>query len=666
MNAILRKTRDAIRRWPVAAALAAVIAIGVASQGDNAGAQADALDMTTSISYTLRPDEGALRVSWDVAVVNNDPGTSSTGEGGVVRFYEGFSLPVLSGAKNVSATSSAGTPLTVALSPVDGAPIDVADVTLADPFYFGQTVSLKLTYDVAEARKPSLLVTPAYVFVPIVALGDTATITVTMPPGAPWASELVAAECAQDQSTFNCSGSDDIYLAGLAEMSRPDLTVTTTVDVPLKGKTVNLSIKRFQGEEAFALHVKDLAINALPVIEELYGVPYSGPPDVRMEERGHVITLGYEGLAECGETFCSISVTPVADDYTVLHELAHLWSEHYSKRWLQEGFAEFIAKEAAGRLAGGLVSGPPPERSAASVELQLDDWGGITPGASLIGPERDLESAGYYRSERFMVLLQAEVGLDALKRANAAIATSGNAADSRRFMDALEAVGGGNRDALFLEWVFPSSIGPTLRDRRQARDRFTAVVTRAAAEELSNTVTLRIQRDLDAWRFEDAQGRLDEAEELLADYDDTKRDLEALRTNVARAGLSVGPPIEEDLVAWHFQAAAEKVAKAKVALATYEEAREKVDAKRDPWVEFGLLGSDPGASVRDAEAAFNAGDYDRATEAAQDAIDAVDDAQARAARRVLMVAGGAAAFAMLVLLGVWYTRIRDRRAGRFS
>ena len=663
---ILRKTKGPILRWSLAAAIALLLAGMAASQsGGSARAQADALDMTSNINYALRPDEGTLRVSWDVTVVNNDPGTSSNGQDGVIRFYEGFSLPVLSGAKNLSA-SSGGTPLKVSVSPIEGAPIELADVTLAGPFFYGQTVSLTLTYDIAEARRPSLLVTPAYVFVPIVALGDSSTVTVSMPPGAPWVSELVAAECTQDQSKLTCAGSDDVYVAGLAEMSRPDLTGTVTVVVPLKARTINLSIKHFQGEEAFAQHVKDLAINALPVIEDLYGTPFNGPTELRIEERGKVATLGYEGLAECGELFCDISVTPIADDYTILHELGHLWSGIYSERWLQEGFAEFIAKEAAGRLAGGLVSGSPPERTPAAVELQLDDWGGIIPGASLVGPERDIETTGYYRAERFLVLLQAEAGLDVLKKANAAIAATGNPADSRRFMDTLEAVGGGNKDALFQEWVFPSSMGPTLADRRLARDRFSGVAARAAEGKLSDTVTALVLQDLDSWRFEDAQGRLDEAEELLADYDEMKGDLGALRSSAKAAGLTIGPPIEEDLKEWHFNEAADKVAKAAVALAAYEAAKAKVDAPRNPWERFGLLGSNPESSLRDAEAAFNAGDYDAATNAAEDAINGVNDASATATRRVLVVAGGAAAFAMLVLLVVWYTRMRDRHAGRYG
>jgi hypothetical protein len=651
----------------VIVALAALVLAGTFVHSGSAApsTQADAVNITSNITYNLKADEGAPRVSWDIRIVNNDPATSASGSGGVVRFYEGFSFPVLTGARNLSA-SSAGAPLKVSTSAIPGAPIDEAAVTLSSPLFYGESYSMNLSYEIADTRQHSLLVTPTYAFVPVVALGDTATVNVLLPPGAPWATELVPSECSQTSATFSCTGSDDIYLAALAEVSRPDLTGTTTVDVTLREKAVTLSIKFFQGEESFAQHVKDLAINALPVMEELYGVPYRGPTDIRLEERGRVITLGYEGLASCEEASCSIAVSPVAGDYTVLHELGHLWSSLYAKRWLQEGFAEFLAKEAAARMPAGLINGLPTDHQPGDVQLQLDQWGDVQTGIGVNDPQREIENAGYYRSERFLVALQAETGIDALKRANAAIQASGIPADSRRFMDALEVAGGGDNDDLFLEWVFPGSIAPTLSERRHARDRYSGVATRATEAGLSDTVPALIRKDLEDWKFADAEARLDEAEDLLAEYELLASDLERLRNDAAAAGLTIGGEIEEQLAAWHFDQAADTVAEATTALALYRDAQDAVAEPRNTWEDFGLIGSDPEGSVDDAAAAFNAGDYESASNSARDAINAVDDASATAARRVMLVAGAAAAFALLVLLGVWYTRIRERRAGQFG
>jgi hypothetical protein len=648
-------------------ALALVIGAALTQRPEGMGihAQADGVDITSSVTYNLRADDGPRRVSWDVKIVNNDPATSNAGGNGIVRFYEEFPFPVLADARNLAA-SSTGEPLNVSTTPIDGTPVDVALVRLSAPLFYGETASLSLNYEIADTRKPSLLIMPSYAFVPVVAVGDSATVAVSLPSSSPWASELVAAECPQEGPTFRCAGSDGMYLAALAEVSRPDLVSTLTVDVPLREKTVSLAIKYFQGEEAFAQHVKDLATNALPVMEELYGVPYSGPKEVQVEERGRVVTLGYEGLALCSEALCSISVSPVADDYTVLHELAHLWSPLYSKRWLLEGFADFVSRQAASRMPPGLVSGAPTERTTPSVELKLDEWGDVNPTLGLDDAHREIENTGYHRSERLILHLQSRVGEEIMKKANEAIAATGGAADSKRYMDALEEAGGGNQDDLFMEWVFPSSFAPTVAERRQARDRLAALTMRATAEGLPGTIPDRIHTDIANWQFPNALARLDEAEVRLEAFAEIKEQIARLRADTRRAGLAIDERLDQALAGWDFDEASEIADEAGLALRVYREAEEIVAEPRNAWEKFGLIGSDPEVQLREAEEAFNAGDYDRARDAAQDAIDEVNGASEEAARRVLLVAGGAAAFAVLILLLVWYGHLRDRRMGRIG
>src|SRR5207237_6138957 len=90
-----------------------------------------------------------------------------------------------------------------------------------------------------------------------------------------------------------------------------------------------------------------------------------------------------EGITSCGQAAnCSVIVSPAADDITVLHELAHLWSGIYGRRWLSEGFAQLIAEEAAGALPAGLVQSQPAEQHPAGTDLRLDTRGEVS---SLIG-----------------------------------------------------------------------------------------------------------------------------------------------------------------------------------------------------------------------------------------------------------------------------------------
>jgi hypothetical protein len=103
------------------------------------------------------------------------------------------------------------------------------------------------------------------------------------------------------------------------------------------------------------------------------------------------------------------------------------------------------------------------------------------------------------------------------------------------------------------------------------------------------------------------------------------------------------------------------VAGAEQALARYLAARDRVDEPRNLWARFGLLGSDPESELSKAAEAFTAGDYDRSLNSSNDAIQAIDSASDNAARRVFIVAGGSALFALLILFIVWYTRLRDRQ-----
>ncbi len=72
-----------------------------------------------------------------------------------------------------------------------------------------------------------------------------------------------------------------------------------------------------------------------------------------------------------------------------------------------------------------------------------------------------------------------------------------------------------------------------------------------------------------------------------------------------------------------------------------------------------LLGSDPEASVERAAAAFNDGDYAGAIDHAGTAIDTINGASKTAARRVLIMAGVLALFAVIILGAVWLSHRRE-------
>lgn len=626
-----------------------------------ARAEDDLVHIKSHVAYSIQPDQGPVRVTWDVSILNNDPQTENlSGRGTNIFYYDTFTFPLLVGASTVEAKSSEGVLLDISVQEPGQGPAIPATIKLDRRLFYQDTYDLHMEYQIPETRHPALIVLPSYAFVPLLASGDEATVEVSAPGAQPWATSTEAVDCTQSGTAFTCSGSDSVFLAAITEVARPDLTATLSTEVQMRDRKVPVNITYFQGEEAFAQHVSDLAVNGLPVIEDIYGLTYFGPGTINISERVRQVILGYEGLTSCdAATACEVNISPVADDYTVLHELAHLWSGLYDKRWLSEGFAQYVSILAAPQLPEGLVSGTPPARQQASVELQLDDWGEVDSVISASEDDLAVENAGYFRSQRFLDQLEFELGVETLRRTNQAIGLDGSPADSRRFMDVLEEVSGRNNDALFQEWVFPDSLDSLLADRREARDRLTNVIARAQEEGLTEDVPGQIQEQVDAWQFQDAFTALDDAEASLNAYAELKVELARLREDVASSGLVLANGIQGLIDEWDFEGAAVAVGQAFEALTAYDIALEKVDAPRSAWEQFGLLGSDPEASIERAAAAFNDGDYAGAIDHADTAIDTVDGAAKTAMRRVLIVAGILALFAVVILGAVWLSHRRE-------
>jgi hypothetical protein len=624
-------------RWflPPAALLAFAVVRGSASP-----AQAeDAVHIKSHVSYEVRPGQEPVRVNWDVTFENNDPATTASGEGDTVFFYENLTIPVLRGASAVSATASSGEPLTVTLGEPGPSPTVSAYVSFHQVVFYGETYSFKLSYELADVRAPSLLVTPSYVYLPVIAGGDESTVTVSSPGASGWSVSLQPAECAQSGNTFTCSGADASFLAAILEVSQPNANASFAFDVPVGAKKVNVTMSYFQGEAGAAQHLKELVSAGLPVIERLYGFPYPGPGSVRVAQGAQRAVRGYEGLTSCGQLdTCSVTVSPAADDITVLHELAHFWSGIYGKRWLSEGFAQLIAEEAAQALPPGLVQNPAAQKEPAAVDLRLDGWGNVS---SLIGAnesELGVERAGYDRSLKFLYLLQSEVGTGTLAQVNASLAESGAPADSKRYLDLVEELAGKRVDQLFAEWVFPPSMEPALAARRQTRDRLEALERQATERHLYPSVPEAIRGDVEAWEFDRALAALNDAEATLAGFQEIKQRLSQLMLDVDAQGLPLPRSIIEAIKNWDFQKANQMFVEANSAIEAYVKARERTESSRNFWEGLGLTGADPAKDVSQASRAFAKGDFKAALDHANEASRKVDGASLMTVRKLLVLA----------------------------
>lgn len=649
-------------RAPAAAAIAAIVAVclAVLPNGGGVAHADDLLRLTATTTYDVKTGDGAVKVAWDVSVLNDDPDTAYSNSGQIF-FYEALALPVLRGAADLSATDSAGHPLTVTTDDLGGGVAVRAKVEFASPLFYGETYAFRMAYTMPpDARSEGVVITPSYAFIPAIGAGDQATVVVNTPAGEPWEVSVEPQDCASEGgNTFTCSGSENGYLAALVEVSQPGATATTNFEVPMDGATLSVSLTYFQGEDAAAAHQQQLITAGLPVIEDVYGFAYDGPAVVSIAHGGRQAVLGYEGLTSCGADACDVVISPLADDYTVLHEMAHLWSDIYARRWLSEGFAELVSHEAAAQLPE-LVTGPPPERAPSTVELQLDDWGGTE---SLIGAD-DAElaevNAGYDYSLRFLDELRTGLGIESLQAVNRNLSTGGAPADSRRFMDLLEEATAEDLDAEFLLWVFPSSYEPLLADRREAKGRLLDLRSRLTEQGLPLDITTPIENNIRDWAFSAALVGLDEAEANLDTYAELRGSLDVLRANAQNAGLVLPLSLATDLDAFRFEDVRAAMAVADGAIDAYVVAERAVDGSRTPWERFGLLGSDPDGELNGARDAFEAGEFDRSREKAERAEELINDASSVAFKRLLVVAGffGLLVLALAIAFAVGHFRER--------
>lgn len=628
-------------------ALAALLFLG---SGESAHAD-DLVHINTSVNYEVRAEEGDVLVTWDVSFANNDPSS----------FYDAIPVPVLAGATEVTASSAAGAPLSTSAEPTETDVIDFQLVSFDRNVFFGDVYDFTLSYVVPETRQSGLLVTPFYVFVPLVAFGDEATVTTTTPGSAPWAVSLEPVDCELTDGALACSESENVYFAGNLEVSQPNATQTDSFGLVIDGNDVTVTIVYFKGEDSLASHQREVIEATLPLIADAYGFPYPGTATIDVVHSGRQSVLGYEGLASCDDVRCDILISPGAADYTLVHELAHLWSDVFAARWLSEGFADWVATQVVERAPEGLLTGDLTPTSPASVPLQLDEWEDAGP---MIGASDELietTRAGYDYSLRFVRTLADELGAETLHDVNRTLAESGEPADSRRYMDVLEEESGRNSDSLFLLWVFPESSRALIEDRREARDRYAEVAARLAAEGLSEELLTLAREAILDWRFAGAQSELDAVETNISRALELEDELRGLKDDADSLGLVVPESIAAAISGWDFDAADDLIESAQAALGAYGVARERVAGPRNLWERFGLLGDDPDGELERARQAFESGRFERARDRSAAAVEMVDDATRSAMLRLLVVAGIFTAFASAIGVAYWVALLRRRR-----
>jgi len=588
--------------------LLVVLATGLAllasvAVGGPARTNADELlRIESAVTYEILPEQGPVRVTWQIALDNNDPSTERD-DSGNVQFYESLTIPILTGASAVEARGPGGVDLDVQVDGSPGGPVAGAEVDFDRDLYYEDTYELELTYEIADTRSSVLLVSDNYVFLPAISSGDASEVQIVATDAAEWDVTIEPIDCPLvANGIFSCGPSEFVEVAALVEVARAGVLTASTFDVPMRSGPVAITLRHFPGEEAWAARMREIADAAIPLLEDLFGVAYDGPRLLEVAERGRQEIAGYEGTFSCGTDACVIGISPLAEDIVAVHEFAHLWTEAFENRWIAEGLAEFVSKRAAESLTGTVA---PYEftRPDRVLDFPLDEWGRSHYLIGATQDELEVEASGYYRSRLFFEDLEGEIGLQAIQAANQAAAEQGAAVDTEDYFGMLEEASGRRLDDLFLGAVFPESYAPRLEQRA------------------------------------DLIGRLG-----------------ALRTGTDEAGFSLPARIGQLLDEWDFDEAETLIVSAERALAAYIEAEARLDESRSFTERIGLIGKDPDATLEDAADAFTATEFSRSERLSRDAIAEMDSAADDGLIRLLIAAGIAALLLVGVVVVVWIVR----------
>src|SRR5262245_51461621 len=85
---------------------------------------------------------------------------------------------------------------------------------------------------------------------------------------------------------------------------RGDRPPSSRETITFGSRTIELTLNHSDGGPDWDSRVRNLVVEAGPVLEDLIGVPYPGPDKVGISERTNEQLSGYAGLAGCSHIAC--------------------------------------------------------------------------------------------------------------------------------------------------------------------------------------------------------------------------------------------------------------------------------------------------------------------------------------------------------------------------
>ncbi len=144
--------------------------------------------------------------------------------------------------------------------------------------------------------------------------------------------------------------------------------------IHLKEKDVKIIVEFWDGEDEWGNEMLSAAIESLPVLEDVTGLPYPTEYDITITQATSADTLGYGG-ANNGEE--GIILLHTENYETLIHELAHYWTREcdFESIWMDEGYANLYTYL--------VLEQNHPDDAAARKELYFEQYENMKPDYDL-------------------------------------------------------------------------------------------------------------------------------------------------------------------------------------------------------------------------------------------------------------------------------------------
>jgi len=495
-----------------------------------AWAQADGLDVNTTVQYFPDPAEERIDVSATYTMTSLQA-DETVGDSVRSFFFTKWVIALPAAVTDFTATSD-GADLVTTIEPDPDSP-DVVFATIQLPFNlnFQQTVQLDVNYVLpgGEPRTAGTFarVNESFLSFPVWAAGDPnqTTVRIQIPDGFMMNLQGDLDEFREiernDQRFLEAVALEDPRSFFGQVFGRNDEGLLTESATLPDGTA---TIRAWPDDPDWVDFVVEAIENDVPIIEQLTGLEWPAG-DIEVIETVTPYLYGYGGWFNASSGL--IEVGDQLERDLILHELGHAWfnEELIDGRWITEGLAEEYASRTIG-LSSDAQPNPDEPDLANPLRVQLAEWG--SPWALSEEDAYAYEQYHYNASWWVIRKITDDVGLSTFGEVlvdlkNDVIPYAGDGPIERtvettrwtHLFDLLEMKGATNLDQLFTTYVLTEADAARLSERRDALLEYEAL-DRAAADWAPPLV---VRRSLTAWDFEAATEAIDMARQVLAARD---------------------------------------------------------------------------------------------------------------------------------------------------